>query len=239
MNNMKIRKILLVFVVVAFASGVAAQYTQQIDDGVYKKKAWSGDWNGCTTATVSCDSDQYLVGEEKKGSTDEYSDYQCRPQWYQDFRGDNSCTSNSVEDDWLGLEKERSKSDAVKGGSVSKTQCGANSGGGDEARAAVTALCYEESAFQDSLCDSRGLNNECISNTSHSVGGQSFDISSVFEARSNAVFEALDGEAYLNVSNSSTISGFWRGSFVIDAERPRIISGARFRPENGDIVIGS
>lgn len=96
---------------------------------------------------------------------------------------------------------------------------------------------YSES-IGPSICDSRGLDNECISNQSHSIGGQSFNISSVFEARSNAVFEALDGEAYLNVSNRSTISGFWRGSFNIQAERPRIVSGAVFRPENGNIVIG-
>ena len=229
---------LSVFILIFVSGVIAGTYTEQVDSGVYKKKAWSGDWNGCTTATVSCDSDQYLVGEEKYGTTDEYSDYQCRPQWYQDFRGDNSCTSNSVDDDWLGLEKERSKSSAVKGGSVSKTQCGANSGGGDEARAGVTALCYEASAFDDAICDSRGPINQCISDQSHSISGQSFNISSIFESRETATFEASDGVATLNLTNSSRISGFWRGAFEIRAERPRLVSGASFRPENGRIKIG-
>lgn len=232
------RKAPVIFLIFIFVGSVTATYTEQVDDGVYKKKDWSGDWQGCTTATISCDDDQYLVGEEKKGTTDEYSDYSCRPQWYYDFTGGNSCTSNGPGNDWLGVEKERSKSEAELGGSVSKTQCGASGGGGDEARVAVVALCYEESAFEQSICDRRGPANECISNTTHDISNQQFNISSIFESREEAVFEAFNGPGTVNLTNSTSISGFWRGSVTINAERPVLKSGAKFSPGSGVISIG-
>lgn len=180
----------------------------------------------------------YLVGEASKGTTAEYSDYQCRPQWYQDFRGDNSCTSNDPGDDWLGVEKDRSKEEAELGGTVSKQQCGANSGGGPEARAGVVALCYEESAFDESICDYRGPVNECVSNSTHEISSREYNISSIFQSKPEAVFEALNGQSILNLGNSTSLSGIWRGSFSIVSESPRIVSGADFRPENGSIRIG-
>lgn len=232
------RKAIAIICLVLFVGSVTGTYEEKVEDGVFKKKDWSGDWDGCTTATISCDADQYLVGEEKYGTTDEYSDYSCRPQWYYDFYGDNSCTTNGPGDDWLGVEKERSKSEATLGGSVSKTQCGANSGGGDEARAGVVALCYEESAFVQSICDYRGPVNECVSNSTHQISDQKYNISSIFESTNNAVFESLSGTGTLNLTNSTELSGFWRGSFLIEAKNPRITSGAKFRPENGVIRLG-
>ena len=90
----------------------------------------------------------------------------------------------------------------------------------------------------ESLCDYRGPLNECISNSSYSISDRQFDISSVFEARSNAVFKAPKSQASINITNSSRISGLWQGSFFIDTERPRIKSGAEFRPQGGRIIIG-
>lgn len=136
----------LVTVLLLLASIVTAgSYSSELGDGETKKKAWKGDWDGCTTATISCSSNEYLVGEEERGSTDEYSDYQCRPQWYMDFVGDNSCTSNTRGDYWLNLSKERNWTSGTLGGSVSRQQCGAQSGGGDEARAGVAAYCVNPS----------------------------------------------------------------------------------------------
>lgn len=89
------------------------------------------------------------------------------------------------------------------------------------------------------ICDRRGLFNECISNSTHEVSGESFDISSVFQAEASSVFEALSSKATLNVSNSTSISGTWKGSFDIlsGAGDTRLKSGAIFRPENGRILI--
>lgn len=89
------------------------------------------------------------------------------------------------------------------------------------------------------ICDRRGLFNECVSNSTHEVSGQSFNISSIFESEASSVFEALNSRATLNVSNSTALSGVWRGSFDIlsSAGGPRLKSGASFRPENGRILI--
>ena len=88
------------------------------------------------------------------------------------------------------------------------------------------------------ICDLRGLFNECISNSTHDVSGQSFDIDSVFEAEQTSVFEAFEEKASISVSNSSIISGVWRGGINIESEKPRIEAGAEFRPEGERIVIG-
>lgn len=50
------------------------------------------------------------------------------------------------------------------------------------------------------ICDRRGLFNECVSNSTHEVSGQSFNISSIFESEASSVFEALNSRATLNVS---------------------------------------
>jgi hypothetical protein len=89
------------------------------------------------------------------------------------------------------------------------------------------------------ICDFRGPLNECIANTSHNISGQEYNVSSVFEVRENAIFEALNQKAVLEISNSSSLSGLWSGIFDIVTEKPPVIvPGAEFRPRNGDIVIG-
>ena len=88
------------------------------------------------------------------------------------------------------------------------------------------------------FCNFRGPVNECVMNQTNELSNQKYNVSSIFEARSNAVFEAFNGRATLNLTNSTSISGLWRGSIRIEAERPRIQSGAKFRPEGERIVIG-
>lgn len=228
--------------VIAVNQETQGTYTKKIEDGIYKKKAWSDYWTGCTRATISCDSDQYLVGEAKKGSTAEYSNFQCRPEWYEDnLTANDQCTTNSMDDYWINVEKEYSKEDAVKGGSVSKTQCGASGGGGPEAKAGVAILCYEESAFEQSICDERGKTGECISNKTHDLNGEYIDINSIFEMRDSAFFKAQNDRANLNISNSSYLSGVFSGAFDIltpPPSKPVISPGSSFRPEGGNIVIG-
>jgi hypothetical protein len=88
------------------------------------------------------------------------------------------------------------------------------------------------------FCNYRGSFNECIMNETNQLKNQQYNVSSVFKARENAVFEAFSGRATLNITNSTSLSGLWRGEFFIQTEDPRIKPGAEFRPENGDIVVG-
>jgi hypothetical protein len=93
--------------------------------------------------------------------------------------------------------------------------------------------------YSPDFCDGRGLNNECIMNKTRELNEDRYNISSVFISEASAKLQAFSGQAHMDIDNSSMISGFWKGSFFIDTERPRLVSGARFRPGNGDIVIGS
>lgn len=90
----------------------------------------------------------------------------------------------------------------------------------------------------NNFCNYRGPFNECIMNRTNQLNQQQYNVSSIFEAREDAVFEAFDGVATLNLTNSTRISGLWRGEFNINAEAPRLKAGAEFRPKNGRIMIG-
>jgi hypothetical protein len=120
------------------------------------------------------------------------------------------------------------------GGGGGSTDGGSGCGGGDGG-SGIVLVRYKTGP---SICDRRGPLNECISNSSHSISGQSFNVSSVFQAENTAVFEAFSGKATLNITNSTSLSGLWRGEFSIQTPNPRIESGAEFKPENGNIVIG-
>jgi len=89
------------------------------------------------------------------------------------------------------------------------------------------------------FCNARGPENECIMNKTNILEPLTFSVNAFFQASSDAVLKSPDGQARINITNSSSISGLWRGSFFIDTERPRIVSGASFHPSGGDIVIGS
>lgn len=88
------------------------------------------------------------------------------------------------------------------------------------------------------FCNFRGPVDECVMNRTNELNDRQYNVSSIFVARSNAVFEAFNGPATLNLSNSSRISGLWRGAFRIETEKPRIQAGASFRPQGERIVIG-
>ena len=98
---------------------------------------------------------------------------------------------------------------------------------------------YGFTEVQNNFCDSRGLKNECIFNTTRSISTGTYNISTEFESREEAIVESLNGLSTFNITNSSSISGFWRGSFFIDTPSPVLKSGAQFRPENGNIRIGN
>jgi|GEM_PF-2066583 len=49
---MKKRKIVAFICLVIFVGSVTATYVEEVEDGIYKKKDWNGDWQGCTTATL-------------------------------------------------------------------------------------------------------------------------------------------------------------------------------------------
>ena len=109
---------------------------------------------------------------------------------------------------------------------------------GNDGHGYVNIEFINEVELKEDFCNFRGPVGECVMNQTNELSNQQYNVSSVFESRSNAVFEAFDGVATLNLSNSSRISGLWKGSFDIIADRPRIRSGASFRPQNGRIVIG-
>jgi hypothetical protein len=88
------------------------------------------------------------------------------------------------------------------------------------------------------FCDYRGPRNECIMNSTRQLKPQTYDVDSIFKARSTAVFEAFSGTSILNISNSSRLSGTWRGSFDIQSRPVTIEPGARFKPKRGRIIIG-
>jgi hypothetical protein len=88
------------------------------------------------------------------------------------------------------------------------------------------------------FCDFRGPKNECVINSTRQLEPQTYDVSSIFEARSTAIFEAFSGTSILNISNSSRLSGTWRGSFEIRSSPVVIQPGASFTPEDGRIVVG-
>jgi hypothetical protein len=109
---------------------------------------------------------------------------------------------------------------------------------GGDGGSGIVLIRYETGP---SICDRRGPLNECISNSSHSVSGRFFNISSVFQVEDTAVFEALSGTATIEVENSTSLSGLWEGSFNIStsvSEKSVLRPGASFRPENGRIIIG-
>ncbi len=89
------------------------------------------------------------------------------------------------------------------------------------------------------FCNFRGPINECLMNETNQLQEQEYNISSVFESRSNAVFEAFQGPATLTIDNTTSISGLWKGNINIESERTRLEAGAQFQPEGEKIVIGN
>jgi hypothetical protein len=107
--------------------------------------------------------------------------------------------------------------------------------GGEQGGSGIVIIKYRTGA---SICDRRGAQEECISNSTHNVDNQHFNISSLFQSESTAEFNSLTGTATINVTNTTRISGLWRGGFEIFSERTIIRPGADFRPEENRIILG-
>ena len=97
----------------------------------------------------------------------------------------------------------------------------------------------ELSEYDPRFCNVRGPKNEFIMNEKNDLEAGTYNVNSIFESTSEAELNSFNGQAHINVSNSTRLSGLWTGSFFIDANRPRIVSGARFKSFNGNIVIGN
>jgi hypothetical protein len=94
------------------------------------------------------------------------------------------------------------------------------------------------SVYTSEFCDYRGPKNECVMNSTRQLEAQTYDVDSIFKSRSTAVFEAFSGISILNISNSSRLSGTWKGGFDIRSTPVTIEPGASFKPENGRIIVG-
>jgi hypothetical protein len=87
------------------------------------------------------------------------------------------------------------------------------------------------------ICDRRGPRNECITESSKNFFGTVFDIETVFKSLSSAVLSSEDAQTSVHVSNTSFVSGLWKGSFNISARQMKIRPGAEFQPEGGRIIL--
>lgn len=115
------------------------------------------------------------------------------------------------------------------GGGNYETGSGGNGGSG------IVIVKYQS---EIPICDRRGTLNECISNQTHNVSSKIFDITSIFQVEEEGSFDSLYGQGTIKVTNSSLLSGTWKGSFEILSRQVKVKPGARFTPENGRIIIG-
>lgn len=88
-----------------------------------------------------------------------------------------------------------------------------------------------------SFCDKRGLNNECIINSEKNMSSKEQSVNEEFHVEKTSIFKALTQPAEISISNRSYLSGLWRGSFNIVSDRITITAGAKFRPQNGRIIL--
>lgn len=88
------------------------------------------------------------------------------------------------------------------------------------------------------LCSYRGPQDECIINETEQLSPQQYNVTSIFESRKSGVIESFEGQAVINLTNNSMISGFWRGNIKIDTDQPVLSKGAKFNPEGERIIIG-
>lgn len=91
---------------------------------------------------------------------------------------------------------------------------------------------------QDAFCDSRGPDSECLINQDRDLNEKGYGFSSVFVSEASSSFSS-NGMANIQVFNTTFISGLWEGSFNISTNETVIRDGAKFKPENGRIIVGS
>jgi hypothetical protein len=97
---------------------------------------------------------------------------------------------------------------------------------------------FRLNASKKDFCDYRGDRNQCIVNTSRELAGGTTEISETFISKENSLLERLSGEkSILNITNTSKISGTWRGNIHISSNQIRVKPGGEFQPDENRIII--
>ena len=87
------------------------------------------------------------------------------------------------------------------------------------------------------FCDDRGLQDQCIVNTTKRVFRGLVEINSpLFTQESTRVFPQNQSTTF-RFKNETTLSGSWRGNMTIEGDDIEIGAGAEFRPESGTITV--
>jgi hypothetical protein len=87
------------------------------------------------------------------------------------------------------------------------------------------------------ICDSRGIFNQCKIEKAHQLYGNEIKIDSVMNATSSGVISSYESNSFINVTNTSSISGIWKGGLTIASSNPVITSGASFNPGKNQRII--
>jgi hypothetical protein len=87
-----------------------------------------------------------------------------------------------------------------------------------------------------SLCDERGPKNECIVDSENEISGWNFKVDSELIFRTNSIMRAESEKSILEVSNTSSISGLWTGTFNFISEDITLRSGSKLRPDKRIIL---
>ncbi|WP_414837764.1 glycine-rich domain-containing protein [Candidatus Nanosalina sp. VS9-1] len=122
--------------------------------------------------------------------------------------------------------------DGFGGGGGGMGYAGSDSHSGGDGGDGVVVIRYNTE-----FCNERGPLNECIMNAENDLASRTYTINSVFDVRREAILRS-SGQTSLNVTNSTELSGLWKGGFDIKATDIRLIAGARFMPEGASIVLG-
>lgn len=94
------------------------------------------------------------------------------------------------------------------------------------------------SEVRSNICTTRGPENECVVDESRNVSGRNFNVNSVLQVKENALIESQNGESRITVSNSSLLSGTWKGSLNITSDKTVIRPDASFQPVER-IILGT
>jgi hypothetical protein len=122
--------------------------------------------------------------------------------------------------------------DGTGGGGGGMGYAGSNSHTGGAGGNGIVVIRYETD-----FCDRRGPKNQCIMDSERGFQPNTYTIDEFFRSDMDAELSSESGVAVFDVSNSSSLSGTWKGSFEIAAAAVSIKPGADFRPDEGEIVL--
>lgn len=88
-----------------------------------------------------------------------------------------------------------------------------------------------------SICDSRGSENQCIVDETHSVAGTFIEIESILDFRSSSEIESGSEKSILKTSNRTLISGVFTGHLRLESEKPVIRPGTKLKPNDERITV--